>query len=112
MADASATSKSGNVIQVTFTGAGGDWVWSTNGGYTGDGIKVRAIEWLPSAANDILVVNEGGADGPSIVHWKAGGISDSKQITYGSGVWMKPYIDFTDCTFTTTTTTKVMFIIA
>lgn len=69
MANTADTSKAGKIVEVTFTDSGADWNYSTDGGF--DEMYVKSIIWHPSGADDILVVNEGGADGPSIVHWKA-----------------------------------------
>lgn len=114
MANESVTLKSGHVVQITYTGTGADWVYSTStDGDFSVVMRVRAIQWLPSAADDYIAINEGGVDGPSIVDWKAGGATDTKQITFGSsGVPLHPYIDTDDCSFTTTTSTKIIFILA
>lgn len=69
MANTADTSKAGKIVEVTFTGTGADWNYSTDGGF--DEMYVKSIIWHPSGADDVLVVNEGGIDGPSIVHWKA-----------------------------------------
>ena len=69
MANTADTSIAGKIVEVTFTGTGADWNHSTDGGF--DAMYVKSIIWHPSGADDVLVVNEGGVDGPSIVHWKA-----------------------------------------
>jgi len=110
MANTADTTKSGKVVQVSYTGSGDDWNHLTNAGYAH--MHVRAIIWLPSGANDILVINEGGLDGASIVHWKASAITDTKQIPFGyPGVRLHPYIDLSDCTFSAVTSTKIIFIL-
>lgn len=70
MANTADTTAAGKIIEVTFTGTGADWNHSTDGGFA-DMMHVKSIIWHPSGADDILVINEGGVDGPSIVHWKA-----------------------------------------
>lgn len=106
------TTQAGHVVEVTYDSTGDDWDYLDATGF-GVGMRTRAIIWLPSAADDQLIINEGGVDGPSIVDWTAGGVSDTKQIAFGSrGVALKPYIDLTDCTFTTTGSIKVIFILA
>ena len=110
MADTADTTKAGKVVQVTYSGGGADWNHSTDGGYAH--MHIRAILWYPTANNDKLVINEGGIDGPSIVQWEASADNDVKSISFGHpGVRLHPYIDFTDCTFGTTTSTKITFII-
>lgn len=105
------TLKAGNIIQVTYTSGGADWNYKDDGGFRG-AIKVKAIEWYPTANNDVLVINEGGINGPSIVQVEASADNDTKHITFGKGIWMKPYIDFDDCTFNADTSTKIIFILA
>lgn len=112
MANQSVTTKSGNTIQVTFEGTGGDWSWSTHGGFVGGGIKVKTIMWHPTADSDVLVINDAGADNASIVHAEASDSGVTPTFTFGEGEWMKPYIDIDDQTFGTPTGTKIIFVIA
>ena len=106
------TTQSGHVVEVTYDASGDDWDYTDASGFD-IGLRTRAIIWLPSAADDVLFINEGALDGPSIVHWTAGGVSDTKQIAFGSrGVPLKPYIDVDQQTFTTTGNVKVIFILA
>ena len=111
MANTADTLKAGNVIEVTYSGTGDDWNHKDDGGFNHP-IKVKSIIWYPTANNDKLVINEGGNDGPSIVQWEASADNDTKQINFANGMWMKPYIDLTDCTFGTVTSTKIIFHIA
>jgi hypothetical protein len=111
MANTADTSKAGRIIQVTYTGTGADWNYKTNGGFA-SALWVDSIIWLPSAANDILIINEGGIDGPSIVHWKASAVTDTKQISFSKPVRIKPYIDLSDQTYGTIANTKIIFILA
>ena len=111
MANTADTSKSGHVMQITYSGTGADWNYLTDGGFIG-AIKLAGIIWLPSGANDVLVINEGGIDGPSIVHWKATAITDTKQIVFSPPLRLRPYIDLTDCTYTDLTITKIIMLLA
>lgn len=113
MANTADTARNGKVIQVSYSGTGADWNYSTNGGFvSGTHMAIRAIIWLPSGANDILIINNGGNDGASIVDWKASAVTDTKQIVFGyPGVKLQPYIDLSDCTFGTVTSTKIIFIL-
>jgi len=98
-------------VQVTYAGTGADWNCLTDMGLKT--LKVKSIVWHPTAADDILVINEGGIDGPSILHTKASAASDTKVKYFGeNGTWMTPYIDLTDCTFGTVTSTKIIFELA
>jgi len=110
LANSADTTINGKIVQVTYSGTGDDWNHDTNAGLKH--MHVRAIIWYPGAANDILVINEGGIDGASIVQWKASAITDTKQIVFGSpGVRLHPYIDLTDCTYGAITGTKIIFIL-
>lgn len=111
MANTADTTLNGNFVQVGYSGNGDDWSHSTDAGFA-NGMHVRAIQWLPSGTDDILVINDGGVDGPSIVHWKATAATDDKHIVFLSpGKRFKPYIDLTDCTFNDLTATKIIFVI-
>jgi len=112
MANTADTLKAGHFIQVTYSGTGADWAY-TSAGYGNGALKIKSIMWFPTAANDILIINEGGIDGPSIVHAKASADTDTMRFTFGEGgTWMKPYIDLTDCMFGTVTSTKIIFELA
>lgn len=116
MADTSVTTKAGNVVQVTYTDNGADWNYLSGG--TADTsifkapIKVKAIQWHPSADGDILIINEGGVDGPSIVEVEATDTGGVYHMTYGEGVFMRPYIELGDQTWGTDANIKVIFILA
>ena len=56
MANTADTTKNGLFVQVTYSGSGADWNYSTDGGFTARGMKVKSIQWHPTAANDILVI--------------------------------------------------------
>jgi len=109
MANTADTTIDGKVINVGYTGSGDDWAYTETG--ITKALLVRAIIWLPSGA-DTLVINNEGNDGASIVHWQASAITDEKQIEFGyPGLICKPYIDLTDCTYVGLTNTKIIFII-
>jgi hypothetical protein len=112
MANTADTSKSGHVLQVTYSGNGADWNYKDDGGFSPGAIKVAAIIWHPTADGDTLVINEGGIDGPSIVHWEASDSGVQPQIVFSPPVRLRPYIDLTDQTFNTITSTKIIFILA
>ena len=112
MANTADTTKAGHFVQVMYSGTGADWAYTSMGFGSGE-VKVKSIMWFPTAANDILIINEGGIDGPSIIHAKASADTDTMRFTFGEGgTWMKPYIDLTDCTFNAVTSTKIIFEIA
>jgi len=101
--------QSNQVIQITYAGTGADWLYSTNHPL---GLKVKSIFWLPSTINDVLVINEGTIDGPSIVHAIADIDILMLPFYFGNGTHLHPCIDVTDCTFGTAANTKITFILA
>lgn len=115
MANKADTLKAGNIIEVTYTDLGDDWNYKDDGGFRG-AIKVKSILWHPTIDGDKLVINEGGNDGPSIVHVEASADDETKHLTFDEGIWMKPYIDKSDCKFGTNydgaASTKIIFILA
>ena len=114
MANTADTSQDGKIIQVTYSGSGDDWNYSDDAGFT-SGMIVTDILWLPTAQDDVLVINEGGIDGPSIIHAKNGAATvTERHFRLGGkhGIAIHPYIDLTDCTFGTVTSTKITFILA
>lgn len=109
---AAVTTVNGNLVQVTYTNTtDDDWNHSTDAGFA-QGFKVRAIQWLPGAGNDILIVTDGSNSGPAIVHWKASAATDTKQIIFGSpGVSCKPYIDYGNGTYAGAAAQKIIFVL-
>jgi hypothetical protein len=119
MANTADTLKSGDIVEVTYTGTGDDWNYFDDGGFEEDiGMKVKSIQFHPSGDDDILVINEGGIDGPSILHIKTTattglGTSDDRVKYFGDqGTWIKPYIDLSDQTFTDVAAVKIIFELA
>lgn len=111
MANTADTLQANQILEVTYTDSGADWNHDTNGLHP-QGMQVKSIFWHPSAANDILVINEGGINGPSIVHAKADLDIAPQRFYFGAfGTRLKPYIDLSDCTFGTPANTKIIFIL-
>lgn len=114
MANTADTTASGNFIQVAYSGSGADWNYNTDGGFK-DGMWVKSIMFHPSAQNDRLIVNEGSIDGASIMDVKCTSATPQDKIKYFQGEcgsYIKPYIDLTDCTFSTIGSVKIVFELA
>jgi len=114
MANTADTTKNGNFIQVTYSGTGADWDYSTDGGFK-DGMWVKSITFHPSAQDDRLIINEGSVDGASIMDVKCTGATPQDKVKYFQGefgTYMKPYIDLSDCTFGTIANVKIVFELA
>ena len=102
----------GKIIQITPDGTQ-DWYPSstTTGeglGLPTDWICVKSIAFEPSAANDALVINEAGTDGPSIMHVSCTATTDQKIKYFGDGSWIRPYMDASDCTFGTAANARIL----
>jgi len=111
MAGDAVTLEKDGTIQVTWTGADNDWNYVTDTpAYAKTGYLCSSIAFEPSAANDVLVVNEGGNDGPSICTLRAG-VKEDRVHYFSPAKWIRPYIDYSDCTFSTGTSVKVVFTI-
>jgi len=114
MADTANTAKSGKIVQVTYSDLGADWNYSDDGGFL-TSMWVTDIIWLPSAQNDVLVINEGSIDGASIIHATNGAATVTEhhfRLGGRNGVQIHPYIDLSDCTFGTIANIKIIFILA
>jgi hypothetical protein len=83
--------------------------------YADTGIKVRAIRFISSGANDIFVITEGSLTGPEIFHANANDFAaagEDHREEYGDGTWMFPYIDISDCTMGASASAIVIFELA
>lgn len=94
---------------VQITGLDADWLYSTNGGFDANmGMCVSAIEFVPSTANDRMIIHDGGID--------AAPIFDSGLVTtvdpvikyFNPPKWTRPVIDISDCTLGTAANAKVI----
>jgi len=100
---ANTTTWKGNTINIT--GLDADWDAPTDLGM--DKIKVRSIEFLPSAANDHFIICEGSLTGPSIMDVTCSDAMDNRRVYFDEGLWMTPYIDISECTLGTAADAKV-----
>ena len=60
--------------------------------------KVKRIEFIVGNANDILVVKEANDAGPEITRLGSTSTIESDRCYFEGGQYMKPFIDFGDCT--------------
>ena len=60
--------------------------------------KVKRIEFIVGNANDILVVKEANDAGPEITRLGSTSTIESDRTYFEGGQYMKPFIDFGDCT--------------
>ena len=103
---ANVTTKAANGKVITITGLDTtDWYSVTSGvnglGTPGD-VEIWAVIFYPSATDDRMVINDGGAAGNVI--WDSGVCADAydtRVFYFPPGTKGKPYIDITDRTGTT-----------
>jgi len=107
---ANTTTFDGNFITIV---PDGSTDWTTSGTYaSGNGVgitwlKVRSIQFSPSAGSDALVVHDGGIDATEVFNVSCQNANDQK-VRYYWGQWMRPVIDVTDCTFGTPASCKIL----
>lgn len=71
------------------------------------GMRVWYILFYPSAANDIVCIKEGGADGPVI--FKAKDVDGRGLQLRLPGNLINPYLDQSECTFGTAANARITF---
>ena len=88
---------SGNFVVLHTIGE--DWDWTDTWGTTSTGVYVEFIAFKPGAAADALSISEGTADGPEIFPSIPRDDTTDGQIVYYGGKLIRPYLDFSDSTF-------------
>ena len=88
---------SGNFLELTAIGE--DWDWTDTWGTTSEGVYIEFIAFKPGAASDKLSIKEGTAAGPEIFPSVPRLSTSDGQIVYYGGKQIRPYLDFSDCTF-------------
>lgn len=102
------TTLHGNGI-VQITGLDADWRWDDDGGFDSiQGLKVQSIQFNPSAANDVMIVRDGGIDAAPLLDSNPTGTAPVEQTFENGGKWCKPVIDISDCTFSNAANAKVI----
>lgn len=114
MANATVVTQKNNVIQVAYTDSGANFDLATDiPFFTMSGIWVSKICWNPGAANDVLRIREGAADGPDLFPaWTALDATDDKQIEFNPPMRIFPYIVLSEQTFGTPASQKIFFHLA
>ena len=80
-----------------------DWVYGTdvtaNEGFPAGGMGVRSIAFVPSQANDRMIIHDGGVD--AAVFFDTGAmttVDPAVQYFERNEPWRRPVIDESDCT--------------
>ena len=93
MADVAVEKWGKRTLELTYTGAGADWTCSRK-------IRIKAIFFAATAANDVLQVREDALTGPRMIKVKS--ISGEAIPSYFFGDYLtRPCIVLTDCTYNT-----------
>ena len=94
--------------QITVTGLDTDWLWVTE-----TGMKkacLRSITFIPSAANDRMIIHEGGIDGAVLFDTGIVSGTDARTKYFGDdGFWCYPVVDISDCTLGTAANAALTF---
>ena len=96
---ATTTTEKGGFITIIWDTAVTDWVYETELPQFPNKIKVKSIQFNPSAANDVFVMREGSLVGTEIINVICADVTDQRVKYFGEGTWMKPYIEADDLTF-------------
>ena len=103
---ANAITQGSDWLEFTVTSGANDWDCTSAGDgvpseFHTKGICLRQVTFQPSAANDVFVIKDGSATGPVVFWGKAAAGSETVREYPEPGLWCKPYIDASDCTFDT-----------
>lgn len=109
------TTVSTNNRSITITGLDDDWHWSVE--LDGEAREVEhgqiwAIIFYPSAADDRMVIHDGGIDtGVVFDSWPTADDDDPRIIYYPPGTKVELVIDITDCTLSTPASAQVIIML-
>jgi len=118
---ANTTKFNGRIIEIT--GLDEDWyVENDLPQFAGVGLKVKSIQFNPSAANDVMkILDTRGKKAMTppdtaaveVFLVQCSAVTDQRIKYFGDkGSWMSPYIDISECTLNTAANAKVIIEIA
>uniref|UniRef100_A0A6M3K7N0 Uncharacterized protein n=1 Tax=viral metagenome TaxID=1070528 RepID=A0A6M3K7N0_9ZZZZ len=61
-------------------------------------VKVKRIEFIVGAANNVMVIKQSVETGPEITRLGSAAAAESDRCYFEGGQYMEPFIDFGDCT--------------
>ena len=115
------TKITGNFLQIK--GLDADWsvVGDMDASFDKTGIKVKSITFHPSATGDAMIIKEADPGlvstagviattltAPVLFQVICADVYDQRVKYFGNGgKWMRPFIDISDCVFTTAATCRV-----
>ena len=106
---ANTTKLSGCTLQIT--GLDANWNLDTDMAGT-KALKIRSIEFIPSGANDVMIIRNspaGTATAATIFHVKCADDTDQRIMSFGAGEWFAPCIVIAQCTLSVAASAKVIF---
>ncbi len=115
MAGTAVTKISGTQLQVTYTSLGANWnIDSDLTSFKDSGIRVKSIQFDPSAASDVLLVRNKAANGAVLMKVKCSGDTDQRVKYLGGdkGKTIFPYIVLSEQSFTTPASVIISFDLA
>ena len=115
---AMATTVTGTVINIDEPTA--DWYLSNTTAQRGmpgfTKLRVKSITFIPSAANDVLVIKnsvDATAAAATIIDWTVVDVTDQRIMYFGErGADLMPFIDFSDCNFGTAANVSIIIHLA
>ena len=101
-----ATAYYGTTFEIT--GPDANWNITTESHIaSAKGVRIVSIWFVPSGANDVLVIRDGSASGPAMFYGKALNASEPVKHYYKGGI-KKPYIQQADCSFAASANVRVI----
>ena len=98
-------------VTIEITGLDVDWWWKVDLPAfirNPNGIWLESIQFRPSAANDRMIVRDGGLDNAPIIDVTCSSATDQKIEYIKSKALQRPVIDIDDCTLSTPANCKVI----
>jgi len=94
---------------IQITGLDADWLYTTDGSFDADiGCLISSVQFLPSAANDVMQIHDGGVDGAVIFDSGPAGGTAPIFKNFDPPRWVRPVIDISDCVLDTEANAKVI----
>ena len=104
---ANTTTENGRVIEIT--GLDADWQGSVDTSMSR--MKIESIQFNPSAADDVMIIHDGGLNNASLMDVTCQNVYDQRVKYFHPPVWADPVIDISDCTLGTAANAKVIITI-
>ena len=104
---ANTTTRTGRFI--TITGLDDDW-WGNVA--LGAAVELLAVQFVPSAASDRMIIRNGGLDNAVIFDSGVTANTNPLRVDMPGSQYCNPVIDISDCTLSTAANAKVMLLVS